>query len=99
MIPPSPLHSRLCRAAPDGGAGAVAPDPDALLNQTACSAFVGLADRTLERMRLDGTGPKFVRLGRRVLYRRRDVLAWVAANTHTSTSAETVAAQRAGRAV
>ena len=57
-----------------------------------------VAPRTLQRKRLDGTGPMFVKLGRRVLYRRRHVLAWIEANTHDSTSAATVAGQRGGRA-
>jgi predicted DNA-binding transcriptional regulator AlpA len=86
-------------APPDGRPAAPGlPDPDALLNETQTCDLTGLAPRTLQRKRLDGTGPKFVKLGRRVLYRRRDVLAWIGANTHDSTSAATVAAQRDGRA-
>ena len=85
-------------APPDGRTTASAlPDPDALLSEAQTCALTGLAERTLQRKRLDGTGPRFVRLGRRILYRRNDVLAWIAANTHDSTSAATVAAQRAGR--
>ena len=42
--------------------------------------------RTLERRRLDGTGPKFVKLGGRVLYRPDDVGAGAAARTFASTA-------------
>jgi predicted DNA-binding transcriptional regulator AlpA len=79
-------------------ASLVVPDPDSLLSEAQTCELTGLAERTLQRKRLDGTGPRFVKLGRRVLYRRADVLAWIAANTHDSTSAVTVAAQRDGRA-
>ena len=45
--------------------------------------------RTLERRRLDGTGPKFVKLGGRsgrVLYRPEDIAAWAADRTFASTA-------------
>lgn len=86
-------------APPDGRAGPrPGPDPESLLSEAATCDLTGLAERTLQRKRLDGSGPRFVKLGRRVLYRRADVLAWIAANTHASTSAVTVAAQPAGGA-
>ena len=45
-----------------------------------------LSPRTLERKRLDGTGPRFVKAGRRVLYRSADIEAWAEAHTFGSTS-------------
>lgn len=44
------------------------------------------AVRTLERWRTEGTGPKFIRLGRRVLYRRSDLEDFVRRRTleHTN---------------
>lgn len=85
-------------APPDGrGSPRSGPDPESLLSEAQTCELTGLAERTLQRKRLDGTGPRFVKLGRRILYRRADVLAWIAANTHASTSAVTVAAQAAGR--
>jgi predicted DNA-binding transcriptional regulator AlpA len=77
-----------------GGAAAPQADPDRLLDEAETCKLTGLSARTLQRMRLDGSGPRFAKLGRRILYRRGDVLAWVTANTHDSTSAATVAAQR-----
>ena len=41
---------------------------------------------TLERWRIHGVGPKFVKVGRRVLYRVADVEAYLDANTCQSTS-------------
>ena len=39
--------------------------------------------RTAQRWRQDGTGPKFVRLGRRrIVYRTSDVEAWLRARTY-----------------
>lgn len=35
-----------------------------------------MGERTIKRWRLEGTGPKYSRVGRRVFYARRDVQAW-----------------------
>lgn len=45
-----------------------------------------LAPRTLERFRLEGTGPKFRKLGRRCLYSYHDLLAWTDSRVRQSTS-------------
>jgi hypothetical protein len=37
---------------------------------------------------LTGGGPRYCKLGRRVVYRSEDLLAWVAARVVTSTSEE-----------
>jgi predicted DNA-binding transcriptional regulator AlpA len=42
--------------------------------------------RTLERRRLDGSGPKFVKLGGRVLYRPEDIAAWADERTFARTA-------------
>lgn len=42
--------------------------------------------KTLERWRVEGRGPAFVKMGRRVVYRRDDLLAWADARRRTSTS-------------
>jgi predicted DNA-binding transcriptional regulator AlpA len=40
-----------------------------------------ISRRTLERMRVDGTGPRYIKVGpgkkSRVLYREADVIAWI----------------------
>ena len=47
---------------------------------------LGTSIRTLERKRADGTGPKFVKVGRLVRYTDHDLEAWIAAQTVGSTS-------------
>ncbi len=59
---------------------------DPLLDQKQAAQLLGLSVRTLERHRLEGTGPTFVRLGRLVRYRAADIAAWVEASARTSTS-------------
>lgn len=56
------------------------------LIQREAAALLRLSERTLERYRIAGTGPAFVKLGRRVVYRRLDLHAWARAQTRHSTS-------------
>jgi predicted DNA-binding transcriptional regulator AlpA len=59
---------------------------DSLLNQKQAAHVLGLSVRTLERHRVAGTGPRWVRLGRLVKYRQTDLTAWIESNVRTSTS-------------
>lgn len=45
------------------------------------AALVQRSTRTTETWRRRGGGPPFVRLGRRILYRKRDVELWLQRNT------------------
>jgi predicted DNA-binding transcriptional regulator AlpA len=45
-----------------------------------------LSERTIERMRVSGKGPKFVRINHSVRYRQQDLDAFIAARVVTSTS-------------
>jgi predicted DNA-binding transcriptional regulator AlpA len=56
------------------------------LTQKEVAAHLRLSERTLERYRVSGTGPRFIRLGRRIVYRRGDIEEWASAHTVTSTS-------------
>ena len=56
------------------------------LTQDEAAELLRISPRTLERHRVAGTGPRFVKAGRRVLYRRSDLDAWTDANTFASTS-------------
>jgi hypothetical protein len=56
-------------------------DPDALLTETQVSDILNLSIRTLQTWRLRRAGPPFVQVGRAVRYRRRDLIAWIDANT------------------
>lgn len=60
--------------------------PEAFLIQREAASVLRISERTLERFRLDGSGPQFVKAGRRVLYRRSDIDAWTDARTFCSTS-------------
>lgn len=77
---------------------AVARSPSRRIAGIACMSKLLTADqlaerierpvRTLERWRLTGQGPAFVRLGRRIAYREADVEAWLASRTYPSRAAE-----------
>jgi predicted DNA-binding transcriptional regulator AlpA len=52
---------------------------------------IGLAVSTLEKMRVTGEGPQFVKLGRSVRYRVADLEAYLAARVVSSTSQKVAA--------
>jgi predicted DNA-binding transcriptional regulator AlpA len=47
---------------------------------------VGLSESTLAKMRLNGNGPVYCKLGRRVVYRTSDLEQWLQSRTVTDTS-------------
>jgi predicted DNA-binding transcriptional regulator AlpA len=59
-----------------------------LLTQRQAAEALALSERTLERFRVSGVGPKFVRMGKSVRYRLSDVEVWIASRTVGSTSEE-----------
>jgi hypothetical protein len=59
---------------------------DTLLTQNEAASFLRLSPRTLERHRVTGNGPKFMKAGKRVLYSDEELRNWLAANTFQSTS-------------
>ena len=48
--------------------------------------FCGLAPSTLAKLRLGGNGPVYCKLGRRVVYRREDLAAWLETRIARDTS-------------
>ena len=48
--------------------------------------YLRLKAQTLEKWRLTGRGPKFAKMGTRVVYRRSDLDAWLAGQLRRSTS-------------
>lgn len=48
--------------------------------------FVGLSESTLAKLRLNGNGPVYLKLGRRVLYRPCDLEQWLESRTARDTS-------------
>lgn len=59
------------------------------LTQAEVARRYKVSERTIERWRLTGDGPPFVRVGlRRVLYRLADCETWLAERTHADRDAE-----------
>ena len=59
---------------------------DTLFSVDGAAQVLGLAVSTLNKFRVYGTGPRFVKLGRSVRYRPADLDAWIEANGRASTS-------------
>lgn len=59
---------------------------DALWDEEKVAAYSGCAASSLQKRRMRGDGPQFVKLGRLVRYRPEDVKAWVASHVVQSTS-------------
>jgi hypothetical protein len=57
-----------------------------LLNELATAALLGVSPRSLRKWRCVGKGPRFRKLGRRVLYDLRDLEAFIDAGARQSTS-------------
>ena len=55
-------------------------------DQNEIAELLTLKPRTLEKLRVTGEGPPFLKLGKRVVYDRADVIAWARAQKRTSTS-------------
>ena len=48
--------------------------------------FVGLSESTLAKLRLNGNGPAYCKLGRRVVYRPADLEQWLESRLARDTS-------------
>jgi Helix-turn-helix domain len=48
--------------------------------------ILGLSPRTLEKHRVYGTGPRFLKLGGRVVYKIEDLRSWAERGARSSTS-------------
>jgi excisionase family DNA binding protein len=57
-----------------------------MLTTHEASDYLRLSPRTLERLRVEGTGPKFVKIGRCVRYIKSNLDDWLAARSVRSTS-------------
>jgi hypothetical protein len=61
-------------------------DLDELLTQGEYAKERKCSERTLERERATGTGCRFVKIGRAIRYRRRDILEFIEKHLRQSTS-------------
>ena len=57
-----------------------------LLNQSEAAKLLNLSTRTMERFRLQGNGPRFIKCGRSVRYRLDLLEEWVSRRVVSSTS-------------
>jgi predicted DNA-binding transcriptional regulator AlpA len=73
--------------APEAGLGGDFDTVAIVLGEDKAARLVGLSARTLQKLRLEGDGPRFVRLtGRRIGYTADALRAWVDARSVGSTS-------------
>lgn len=56
------------------------------LNTKEAAAWLGLTKNTLEKMRVNGTGPTYRKHGRYVRYHMEDLVAWSEGSKRRSTS-------------
>jgi hypothetical protein len=65
--------------------------------ETTLSSHLSIPRRTLQRWRVTGDGPAFVRAGaRRILYRQEAVQAWAESREHRHRAAEIMHQAEAG---
>ncbi|RVU07011.1 DNA-binding protein [Novosphingobium umbonatum] len=58
-----------------------------LMKTSEAAAFLGVSQSTLEKLRLSGNGPRYLRIaGRSIRYRVADLDAWAEAGACQSTS-------------
>lgn len=57
-----------------------------LLTTEEAAKRIGWVPNTLEKKRITGDGPKFLKLGRSVRYREEDLEEWLSARVVSSTS-------------
>jgi len=79
-LPPSCVH-RTGRGMISMGAVTYTTDIDLLLTETEAATLLNISTRTLQAWRIRTCGPAYIRAGRAIRYRKRDLLAWMEANT------------------
>jgi predicted DNA-binding transcriptional regulator AlpA len=57
-----------------------------VITVAAAAKFVGLSESTLAKLRLNGNGPTYCKLGRRVVYRPADLESWLQSRTTRDTT-------------
>ena len=71
--------------------------PQRFLRTAEAAHFLGLSGRTLEKHRVYGTGPRYRKIGGRVVYALDDLKAWADRGLRTSTSDPGASAVRPAR--
>jgi hypothetical protein len=79
--------SRQCISIPGfGSKGFAMADMPKVVTAKLAARFVGLSESTLAKLRLNGNGPVYCKLGRRVVYRPSDLELWLQSRTASDTS-------------
>ena len=92
------LVPQALRRKPDSHASRDPDPPGRKLNVREAARFVGLSASTLNKLRLSGNGPPYMKLGRRVLYDLRDLETWaVERKRHHTSQPETSKTAQNGR--
>lgn len=66
---------------------AIKPPSDTLLRVQQAADLLGLSAGTLDKWRVTGGGPEFIKLGRRILYRRETLEKFISGKIKPHTSA------------
>ena len=61
-------------------------DDCSVMRPPEAARYLTLSVQRLAKLRLEGGGPRFAKIGRSVLYRRTDLDLWLQLRTRTSTS-------------
>jgi hypothetical protein len=62
------------------------PQPQHLFNAPAAARYIGMSESWLAKTRVYGSSLNYLKIGRRVLYAKQDLDAWLAAHKRRSTS-------------
>jgi predicted DNA-binding transcriptional regulator AlpA len=62
------------------------PELPKVISAKVAARYVGLSESTLAKLRLNGNGPTYCKLGRRVVYRPEDLDQWLESRTARDTS-------------
>ena len=57
-----------------------------MVNTKRAARLLGISPRTLEKWRGQGTGPQFLKFGKRVVYSVTDIEAWMRSRRRRSTA-------------
>jgi len=57
-----------------------------ILKPNEAAAFLRLSPRTLDRLRVEGGGPRYLKLRRSIRYRQADLRSWLDRRSFDSTS-------------
>jgi hypothetical protein len=79
------VHDAAANASPTTSLAPL-PADDRLIPAAAMPGYIGLAVQTLARLRHEGKGPAFVRVGRRIFYPANVVRQWLNGRTYENTS-------------